>query len=139
MKSIAAMIIAAALAMPACNNEIDPDIDDRVTIARGVYGQIVLGCDVVGCSDSYGKDIEVGAFATQPMPGEVLTPLASAVTDDQGFYEIALDPGTYFLQIDATSEPGFQDGTNSVEVMVQDGVSRHDFTSGPGGGFWSSP
>lgn len=139
MKSIAPMIMVAALFTTACDTPIDPSIEDQVTIDRGVYGQIVLGCDVAGCSESYGIGIEVGAFATQPMPGEALTPLASAVTDDQGFYEIALDPGTYFLQIDASSEPGFQDGTNSTEVMVQDGVSRHDFTSGPGGGSWSSP
>ena len=103
-----------------CGCGLDRDIEGKVTIQQGVYGQLVDGCDTSGCQD-------------QPASGETVTvyaasashEYATASADGDGFYEIRLDTGDYTICTYACTE-----------VTVPSGVVRYDWTSGPGGGEW---
>ena len=110
----------ALFALLVCGCGLDRNIEGKVTIHQGVYGQLVQGCDTSGCQD-------------QPADGETVTvyaasasnEYATATADADGFYEIRLDAGDYTLCT-----------YSCTEVTVPNGLVRYDWTSGPGGGQW---
>jgi hypothetical protein len=126
-------LLLLSLVALGCGSSAVPDIEDRVTITQGIYGQLIGGCDTTGCVErplDYG---DVAAFA-EPVPsGPVtLTAVAQTTVDDAGFFELTLPPGTHYLA-------WITDGavhTSTTRIVVPTGRARWDFTSGPGGGIW---
>lgn len=98
---------------------VSRDVEDRVTIADGVYGQAVIFDD--------SGDV-TGPFALTKIELDVTDTNTSAsisvVTDDVGFYQLELAPGSY--QICTTwlecSVPPF--------TVPADGVVRIDYDGG---------
>jgi hypothetical protein len=123
-----------------------PDIDARAAITQGLYGEASSVNDTtdLSCSVYRLADREIGLFVAPPTNESnelVEAPIAAAITDEVGFFEIEADPGHYWLAtIDGVRESGAPFTHNDAgEVDVAEGVVRIDFTAGPGGGSWSSP
>jgi len=127
-------------AAAACSNDsLDHNVERYRTIEHGVYGQLIRGCDTFGCDDSYGNGIQAAAFPVATTNFAV-QPIDSFTANEQGFYQLALESGTYLIAVDATtSDDGFTSGAQSTEVTLAGEIIRRDWTSGPGGGHWSQP
>ena len=111
----------ALLAVLVCGCGLDRNIDGKVTIEQGVYGQLIEGCDSSGCQDQPAAGEHVVVYAASQS-----TVFASADADGDGFYEIALPAGDYTLCT-----------YSCTQITVPDqSVVRYDWTSGPGGGHW---
>lgn len=121
-----AIFATVSLFIAGCGPEVELDPADRATIETGVYGILTNGCDTAGCQSSASSDRVVYAVPQGAMPGA--EPFASEPSDDAGFYQIALEPGTYALSFDAA--------VAETEVTITE-RSRCDWASGPGGGNWS--
>jgi hypothetical protein len=121
---------------------IDTAVERLITVCAGVYGQLVEGCDTPDCCDTVigNANWGVGVFASLPESGEDAFPLAFAAPITDGLYQLALVEGSYVL---CTGElvGGFRmhvEGSCTNEVIGK-GLTRIDWTSGPGGGRWSRP
>lgn len=138
MKSeVPALLLSLTFAVSLAGCGGIPDVEGRVTITQGVYGQLVSGCDTSGCTDRVITRGEVAAFDAPPPSGTLTrAPVARDAVDEAGFYELSLAPGTYHLAwvVDEGSGPGVH--TRVEAIVVADGIARWDFTSGPGGGIW---
>ena len=110
-------------AVGACGGGVDYDIEDQITIEQGVYGLLVSGCDTAGCEDQPAAGAEVVVFAAGA--NGVVT---SSTSDGNGVYQINLVAGDYTL---------CTYNCTTVTVPSRDKV-RYDWTSGPGGGHWST-
>ena len=111
----------ALVALVLCGCGLDRNIEGRVTIQQGVYGQLVQGCDTSGCQDQPAAGEHVVVYAASESSA-----FASADADGDGFYEIALPAGDYTLCT-----------YNCTQITVPDhALVRYDWTSGPGGGRW---
>jgi hypothetical protein len=110
----------ALFALVVCGCGLDRNIEGKVTISQGVYGQLVDGCDTTGCQDQPASGEQVTVYAASAS-----SRYASATADGDGFYEIELEAGDYTLCT-----------YSCTEVSVPDGLVRYDWTSGPGGGHW---
>jgi hypothetical protein len=109
------------LALAVCGCGLDRNIDGKVTIEQGVYGQLVSGCDSSGCQDQPASGEHVVVYAASQS-----ATFASADADGDGFYQIALPAGDYTLCT-----------YSCTEISVPDrSTVRYDWTSGPGGGKW---
>lgn len=117
--SLGSFLTGAVLTSSGCGHA-----DAEPTITQGVYGTLVLGCDAPGCSSS-----RIAGARVSALPAAVGLTERSAISDDDGFYEIALDPGEYVLLLD---ELGAEQ-----PLALGAGVTRCDWVSGPGGGDWS--
>jgi hypothetical protein len=77
------------------NGGIDRDVEARLTISQGVYGQTTLWDDVDNPRNPpveyFPMDISV-SHADEAGPA-----IAAVKSDEVGFYEIYLDPGAYKL------------------------------------------
>jgi hypothetical protein len=112
----------AMLAVSACGS-VDHDIEDQITIDQGVYGLLISGCEMDGCQD-------------QPAVGEYVVVFSAGAdgvfskvtSNDDGVYQINLVAGNYTLCTYSCT---------TVTVPAH-GKVRYDWTSGPGGGHWSS-
>ena len=106
-----------ALLVGACT-ETDPDA--RVTIAEGVYGRAVSGCDIEGCED---EPYAAAAVVATPVDGG---PPRATTSDGDGFFELTLAAGSYELCVHACTT-----------IRITTGARlRRDFVAGPGGGLW---
>lgn len=111
----------ALFALVVCGCGLDRNIDGKVTIDQGVYGQLITGCDTSGCQDQPAAGEHVVVYAASQS-----STYASADADTDGFYEIALPAGDYTLCT-----------YSCTEITVPDrSTVRYDWTSGPGGGRW---
>ena len=115
--------IALLLLLTGCG--INDDVSPLLTIDKGVYGQLLKGCDTPTCGGGYSSGVSV-AIATSLPDGGVIAG-ASTTTDGQGFYQLAADAGSYRL---------CAYGTVCTDVVLPAGLLRADHTSGPGGGIW---
>jgi hypothetical protein len=125
-----ALLFAAATVTGCFGDPIDRCIDDRATIASGVYGQLTSGCDTPDCEADYAVGTEVRVYDEDPGPYEqdgVVTPIATLASGELGFYQIELAAGTYYACTFICTE---------LVVGETEPVSRWDWSSGPGGGFW---
>ena len=50
-------------ALLVCGCGLDRNIDGKVTIDQGVYGQLVKGCDTGGCEDQPASGEQVTVYA----------------------------------------------------------------------------
>lgn len=108
---------ALLLAVSAC---VATDPEEVVSIDRGVYGLTISGCDTSGCEDERYEHALV--YATPAGTTEsVMTK-----SDGDGFFELALPPGTYELCVFSCT---------TITIGLGQRV-RRDFISGPGGGIW---
>jgi hypothetical protein len=108
-----------ALVLFGCG--LDRNIEGRVTIQQGVYGQLVQGCDSSGCQDQPAAGEHVVVYAASQS-----SVYASADADGDGFYQVELPAGDYTLCT-----------YSCTEISVPDhALVRYDWTSGPGGGRW---
>jgi hypothetical protein len=73
-----------------CGGGIDRDVEKYVTIDQGVFGQIVIGDDLGTEDDAYYSGLNI-----QLLPATGSTSVATAVSNDRGFYEMAAPPGDY--------------------------------------------
>lgn len=139
------LLMGCFVASTACGigdpaeDPLDPCVADRVTVEHGVYGQLLNGCDTEDCTASYAVGLEVRIYDGDPTPadgpqdqgsydgGTDLVPIARTTSSDRGFYEVALEPGSYFLCTNSCTE---------LTVPEAPGVTRIDWASGPGGGNW---
>ncbi|HZF47407.1 MAG TPA: hypothetical protein VE093_02095 [Polyangiaceae bacterium] len=71
----------------------------RPAITAGVYGCVTTSNDVGPPSVAPLAAFTVEIFAAKPPPklGEGPAPLAKAISDEVGFYEIPLEPGAYWI------------------------------------------
>jgi hypothetical protein len=114
-------------------------IDDRVTIAQGVYGQMVIGCDTPDCSPAYAVGAEVHVYDSDPTPpegpqdqapydsGTHLVPVARETATADGFYQADLAPGAYYLCAN-----GF---CVAITLPPSPPLARWDFTAAPWNGW----
>jgi hypothetical protein len=109
----------ALLVLAVCGCGLDRNIDGKVTIDQGVYGQLVQSCDAADCQDQPATGEHVVVYAASQSQA-----YASTDTDGDGFYQIMLPAGNYTLC------------TYSCTAIAVAGVVRYDWTSGPGGGKW---
>jgi hypothetical protein len=92
--------IALAAAVAGCHQDPEPldhHVEDLVTIAQGLYGQVIYYTDIPSEEDDqYSIGFPVDVFAVPPGadPGE---PVASTVTGERGFFELALEPGEWLV------------------------------------------
>ena len=118
-------------------------IQGRQTVAQGVYGQLFAGCDTPDCQVAYAVGDEVRVYDRDPTPpsgpqnqgpydsGTTLMPIARTVSAAEGFYEVALAPGNYYLC-------SFTFKCVRIAVGTPVALLEEIFTSGPGGGVWNS-
>jgi hypothetical protein len=108
------------LSLLVCGCGLDRNIEGKVTIQQGIYGQLVEGCDTSGCEDQPASGESVTVYAASASYS-----YASATADGDGFYEIELPAGDYTVCT-----------YSCTQVSVPTGIVRYDWTSGPGGGQW---
>lgn len=105
---------------------------DSVTIANGIYGQTIAACPVLGtpCTLSAEAGVAVAAYAGTALPSpQDSLPVAITISDDRGFYELALATGTYrvcrgyyapdqgFTPSSCSGAPWWVDGPSHVDVF----------------------
>lgn len=119
MHRLALVLFAVSASACTTTDLIDPE--EVVTIQQGLYGLTISGCDTTGCEDS--------AYDQAPITVTTVgaaSPLITTTSDDDGFFELALPPGTYELCVHSCI---------TIAVASAERV-RLDFVSGPGGGIW---
>jgi hypothetical protein len=114
---MARLLLLSCIVLVGCGTT---DPDEKVSITQGVYGSTIAGCDTSNCEDEVADDVLVYAKA----PGG--TVVAMTRSDDDGFFEIALEPGSYDLCV-----------YNCRQITIGEGeLLERTFISGPGGGIW---
>lgn len=101
------LVALCLVSLVACNDSKQsntlPDIDNYVSIAEGVYGQVSYVDDVGSTSESVIEDFEIHVF-TMPFKSSdfgTSTPLISTSSNSVGFYEIPLQVSTYCICTDS--------------------------------------
>lgn len=107
--------------------ELDTHVEDLLTISQGVYGQATSVDDV--CTPTCERNYATMTFnvhsATDPsLPG------VEVKTGERGFYEVALDVGSYEI---CTSFGRCKQFVVQPQQLVR---LDYEFSNGPG---WSSP
>jgi len=116
--------ITLALACGEANISVDRQVEDHLTIASGVYGQTTSVDDVGDHSPQY-YPMTLSVFNSSDHNAV----LASARSDERGFYQIQLSPGDYAI---CTSFD------RCTSFLVSDGQCirlDYEFSVGPG---WSA-
>ena len=93
---------------------VDRDIEDRVTIAQGVYGLLTT------------QDRPAGGDEVTVLSAGTTASFATATSDSNGVYQIDLPDGDYTL-CTSSCTPIATPASATV---------RYDWTDGPGGGQW---
>jgi hypothetical protein len=112
------------VALAACAG-VDTDIESRVTIDQGVYGQLLRGCDTGSCRVAI--DSGIGVTAELPPPNGAIhgASLDATTSDDRGFYQFELPAGAYQLCT-----------TTCTPIEIPEGTVRYDWVSTDRGGEW---
>ena len=88
--------VFAVLGLCACsgggNETVDRNVEGRLTITQGVYGQ-TTSQDDVGDNPVQYYSMNLAIFPK----GETTNPINTVTSDAQGFYQLGLDPGAYSL------------------------------------------
>jgi hypothetical protein len=122
--------IPCCAVLAACGTSFDPNIESRVTITRGVYGQAAAFDDEEpGGPPQYYPGLTVSRFASA---SDVKTPLASTQSDDRGFYQLEINDPTFTICL------FFQDGSLSAcaSADTPQAPVRVDYGIGPVGHFY---
>lgn len=82
-----------AIVFAAACGDVDEDVEDRLTITQGVYGQTTLRDDV---GDNPREAIEM-TLTVSAGTLDANTKLGDVTSGDQGFYEYPLDAGDYVI------------------------------------------
>lgn len=104
------MAIIVSLFSGCVTDEDDWNPADSVTVANGVYGQTVARCPEVDvpCVQKPASNVPVAAYTGPDLPSEQSAPAATAVSDERGFFQLALPNGTYRLcRSDFTGDGAF--------------------------------
>lgn len=113
---------------------IDTAVEKLRTISRGVYGQLLTGCDVLGCSIGYGHGRQVALLLPDAGGSEV----AAVTSDLRGFYQFEAVAGERLLCIDGYTWVGPSKGSGPcVPIVLDGGLIRWDYADGPGAGKWT--
>lgn len=88
-KNVALSAVAVLVSLAAGCSGI-PDVEGRMTITQGVYGQSLGGCDTPGCSTR----VYAGLELTLSADAGGTTVIGTSTSDATGLYEIAAPPGT---------------------------------------------
>jgi hypothetical protein len=131
-------VVIAACASPS----YDPCLHDDLTLqSSGVYGRVWSSCELKGPCDSsmgFGPPVpgqRVGLFADERKPPDAAA-LVETTSNENGFYQLAIDAGTYNLYwiYDTT-------GINSHFTRVTLGATpaRYDLIPGSLGSVGWSP
>ena len=95
---VALVLAFAASACGSSDKVVDRNVEKRLTITQGLYGQATAY--TAGASEEplvYIPGEELIVFpGNQPVTADSVV-LASTKSDDHGFFQIQLDAGTYFL------------------------------------------
>ncbi len=92
------VLVILGLAAAACGRErSDPQPEDLVTIAHGLYGQAISVNDVGDPNEQYLAGFAIDAFAAPTAGGALGAPQASTSTDARGFYQLELPAGAYVV------------------------------------------
>ncbi len=129
MNAFRSAALASVLAVTACGDDasIDRNVEKYVTIQQGIYGQITSLDDVGSDNDpKYLPGFGVDVFAV-PAGDALADPIASAVSNGRGFYEIDVPAGEYVI---------CSSFRRCVSISVAQGLLRIDYESGVGPG-WS--
>ena len=120
---IAGMRLAfALLAFSALGACATPPVDEWVSIDQGVYGSLTSYDDTGGGSSVVSnEDVYIDDPARQQT-------LFMTKSNDDGYYEIKLEPGSYAICLYGSSCSFFAIATGERVRM--------DFEAGPGGGMW---
>jgi hypothetical protein len=127
--------LVAELKTQRCGSSLQ-DIEGEHTIAQGIYGQLINGCDTRECEQTPAVNIPVFLFATRPT-SETQAFDQTTSSNASGLFELEVAPGAQVL-----CRGHFNDYEQRyffgpcIEVAVPVGTVRHDHASGPGGGQW---
>lgn len=126
-----AIVMSFVLSSTACfEEEFDPYVEDLLTISQGIYGQTTSHDDVGYNPIVVNSDFTVLAYTSQPPENlNGAEPFASDISDERGFYELALEPGEYWI---CTAFGRCIQLTLGTELLRLD----YEFGVGPG---WSVP
>ena len=94
MKYLRTASIFALVSLNSCG--VDPNIESMLTIHQGIYGQTTSASDVAPDTSSHYNQMEIRVFPEMSTFAGV-PPIATTTSNDRGFYEIALEPGSYQL------------------------------------------
>jgi hypothetical protein len=128
-----ASVMAFAIVVGACNStEFRTDIEDRVTISQGVYGQ-TLTRNKPDSAPFYAGRIYVLAYSDDET-GEADESYAYVLSGTEGLYQIQLNPGSFYLC--AADSLASQAEFDCTEVEVPSGQRvRMDYCGGAGVGW----
>jgi hypothetical protein len=84
------------LVVSGCH-QIDPDVEDRVTIQQGLYGQ-GASFDDTSSDSSYLKNLKISIYTALGSDADDVT-----FTDDHGFYQFARAAGDFVICADTNS------------------------------------
>lgn len=90
-------ILLASSLLAGCGGSVDRNIEGRVTLSQGVYGQTIDYNDVAPGSFEYMSE-KLRVFAA---PRGDSAAIAETTSDDRGFYEIQLETGDFEICINA--------------------------------------
>lgn len=121
-------LLLAALPVMAVGGSACGDSNplDALSIAQGVYGLTTYADDV--CTWECDTGPMSMTFSLRALPGE--TDVASVRSSREGFYEVALEPGSYRI---CTTFERCRDFTVEEGQLVR---LDYEFSVGPG---WSAP
>jgi hypothetical protein len=115
--------VLIAMFVGACGS-VDTYIEDQITIEQGVYGLLISGCEMDGCQDQPAAHELVVVYSASANG-----PFAQVKSSTAGVYQMNLLGGDYTLCTTYSC--------TEITVPANDKI-RVDWTSGPGGGIWSS-
>lgn len=126
MKFFSTASIIALVSLTSCG--VDPNIEPMLTIHQGIYGQTTSASDFGFDTSAHYNEMEIRVLPAMSTFGAV-PPIATTTSHDRGFYEIALEPGSYRL---CTSFGRCVTATVQVNTLAR---WDYEFSEGPGWAF----
>jgi hypothetical protein len=132
--ALAAALLAGGGLGSGCGEGPPPvEASVNVTIQQGIYGYASFYGDEGDLADLQRPVAQLGValYATRPEAGVQADPLASTITDDQGFFQLAVAPGRYVLcNVPSHGAPVQAVMPTCADVELGDRIQRWDFSTG---------
>ncbi len=88
-------VLVVASSLSSC---LGSEVESQLTITQGLYGQLTDACEGEACLGQPRVGAPVGWFDDSPLragdDGGVPEPRSTSRTQENGFYELALEPAT---------------------------------------------
>lgn len=107
----------------------DSEVESSITISQGIYGITTSSNDVGGGNSETYPEFNIDIFTEEPSSDLDIDTglLVSLQSDDNGFYEVELEIGDYYL---------CSSFRRCITVSINENdVSRHDYDFGAGPGW----